>query len=72
MHAYQKRQTYLRQEVIALGFTSEQFLAMANRAYAWPDVHNWLDACLAVRNTCLAYGSLNALRNSNCDLAKAL
>jgi hypothetical protein len=63
----------LRKEVIALGFTRQQFDAMAKAAYRWPDNYgSWYSTAVCVRNTCVHWGSPEAMKASDCYLSRQL
>ena len=63
----------LRNEVLALGFTREQFDAMAKAAYRRPDCYgSWHNTALCVRNQCVYWGSVAAMKASGCYLSQSL
>ena len=63
----------IRDEVIALGFARQQFDAMAKAAYRWPDCYgSWHNTALCVRNQCIHWGSVAAMKASGCYLGRQL
>jgi hypothetical protein len=71
--ATQNKCRSLRNEVIALGFTRQQFDAMAKAAYRWPDNYgSWHSTALCVRNQCVYWGSPEAMKASDCYLGRQL
>lgn len=65
--------TALRKEVMALGFSREQFDRMAKAAYRWPDNYgSWYATAVCVRNTCAYWKTPTAMAASGCYLGRQL
>lgn len=63
----------MRNEVVSLGFTKEQFDRMAKAAFRWPDNYgSWYSTAVCVRNTCTYYRTPAAMKASGCYLGKQL
>lgn len=61
----------LRDEVMRLGFTRQQFDAMAKAAYRWPECYgSWHSTAMCVRNQCVYWGSPAAMIASGCYLSR--
>jgi hypothetical protein len=72
-NATKKKCQDLRNEVISLGFTRQQFDAMAKAAYRWPDNYgSWYSTAVCVRNTCAYYRTAEAMKASGCYLGRQL